>query len=323
MIKLSVACVIDDDLASQIQTSNARCTRAAYDVSVVQALRRIYNKVTLVSVGEDDKAAIDHLLRLRPDVVVNLAYASHPLEASFVGLLEILGLRYTGSSPRGIVLANDKTRSRHLLKAAGVRVPNFVELVQGETTAINLPPPLLVKPSSLASSAGINDDSLVKTPEEARKRAERIWKRFGTTALCDEFVVGREFRMSMIEASTTSIKPGAIIEWHFGTAKPGWGFRTEAIRINGRVQRLRQVTRDLADLPRRKTEELAAMARTAMKALDIRGYSTFDLRMDDRERVTVIEVNANPGLWSGSRLWTNPSFEATIKKIVAAALRRE
>ena len=98
MIKLSVACVIDDDLASQIQTSNARCTRAAYDVSVVQALRGIYHKVTLVSVGEDNKAAIDHLLRLRPDVVVNLAYASHPLEASFVGLLEILGLRYTGSS---------------------------------------------------------------------------------------------------------------------------------------------------------------------------------------------------------------------------------
>jgi D-alanine-D-alanine ligase-like ATP-grasp enzyme len=180
-----------------------------------------------------------------------------------------------------------------------------------------------VKPSSLASSAGINDDSLVKTPEEARKRAERIWRRFGTTALCDEFVVGREFRISMIEASATSIKRGAIIEWHFGTGKPGWGFRTEAIRINGRVQRLRQVTRDLADLPRRKTEEITAMVRTAMKVLDIQGYSTIDLRMDDQERVSVIEVNSNPGLWSGSRLWTNPSFEVTLKKIVAAAFRRE
>jgi D-alanine-D-alanine ligase-like ATP-grasp enzyme len=94
------------------------------------------------------------------------------------------------------------------------------------------------------------------------------------------------------------------------------------MRINGRVQRLRKMTRDLADIPRKKTEEITAMMRTAMKALDIQGYLTADLRMDDRERVTVIEVNANPGLWSGSRLWTNPSFEVTLKKIVAAAFRR-
>jgi len=322
MINLSVAVVIDDDIAAQVRSSKSRCTRATYDISVVEALRRIYRKVTLIDVVEKHDVVIEQLLKLRPDVVFNLAYSSHPLEASFVGLLEILGLPYTGSSPRGIVLANDKTRSRHLLKAAGVRVPAFVELAPGKRTAIDLTPPLLVKPSSLASSAGINDNSLVKTAEEARKRAAHIWKRFDTTALCDEFVVGREFRVSMIEASATSMTCGAIIEWHFGTAKPGWGFRTEAMRINGRLKRLRKVSRDLADIPRRKAEEIADIARTAMKALDIAGYTTMDLRMDDQGRVSVIEANANPGLWSGSKLWTNPSFASTMKKIVASALRR-
>ncbi|MGH9419382.1 MAG: hypothetical protein ACRD3J_05355, partial [Thermoanaerobaculia bacterium] len=101
MIRLSVAVVIDDDIISQVQASKSRCTRATYDISVVEALRRLYKKVTLVSVGKDNNAAIDHLQKLRPDVVFNLAYSSHPLEASFVGLLEILGLRYTGSPPRG------------------------------------------------------------------------------------------------------------------------------------------------------------------------------------------------------------------------------
>ena len=41
MINLSVACVIDEDIAPQVRASKSRCTRATYDISVVEALRRI------------------------------------------------------------------------------------------------------------------------------------------------------------------------------------------------------------------------------------------------------------------------------------------
>jgi len=79
MINLSVAVVIDDDIAAQVRSSKSRCTRATYDISVVEALRRIYRKVTLIDVVETHDVVIEQLLKLRPDVVFNLAYSSHPL----------------------------------------------------------------------------------------------------------------------------------------------------------------------------------------------------------------------------------------------------
>jgi D-alanine-D-alanine ligase len=321
MTRLSVACAIDEDIAGQIRTAKPTLIRARYDLSVVQALRSNYSEVNIISVVKGSRT-LDELVRLRPDVVFNLAFCTLPLEASFAGCLEMLGIPYTGSGPSGLTLASDKVRSRHLLRLAGVRVPRFVELAPGQTTTIDLAPPLIVKPVSLASSAGIYADSVVRTHKDVLRLARRIWKRFGVSAVCDEFIVGREFRIGMVETTKGVPKIAGITEWRFDTALPGWGYKTEAIRINPRVRRAHHVTRGLAELSRRKIAELAAIARTAMTVLDVRGYATVDVRIDESERVTVIEVNPNPGLWSGSAIWSNPSFELNIRRIVNSGLRR-
>ncbi len=320
MIDLFVACAVDKDVATEVLSDNPRSTRGKYDVSVVRSLRRLYRKVEVVKVSEGNAQPVENLLRLRPDVVFNLALSNHNLEASFAGMLDTMGLKYTGSSPRGIILGNDKATSRFLLADAKVPVPAFVRLVQGTDAGIDIPPPLIVKPESDASSAGIYDDSVVMNAQDAKKRAARIWQRFETPALCEEFVVGREFRISLIDVRG-GLKVGGIIEWHFGVAKPGWGFRTEAMRTNSRIQAARKMTRSQAVLPPKKVGELTAIAKKAMAALDIRGYTTLDVRMDKEGRFKVLEANANPGLWSESRLWNAPSFDLTIKRIVQAALR--
>jgi D-alanine-D-alanine ligase len=321
MINLFVACAIDKDVAAEVLSNNPRSTRGKYDISVVQSLRRLYRKVEVVSVSDGNAQVVDSLMRLRPDVVFNLALSIHNLEASFAGMLDMMRLKYTGSSPRGIILGNDKATSRLLLADAKIPVPAFVRLVQGVDAGINIPPPLIVKPESEASSAGIYDDSVVMNALDAKTRAARIWKRFETPALCEEFVVGREFRISLVEVRGI-LKVGGIIEWHFGVAKPGWGFRTHAMRINSRIQAARKMTRSQAVLPLRKVGELADIAKKAMAALDIRGYTTLDVRMNNEGQFKVLEANANPGLWSESRLWNNPSFDLTIKRIVQAALHR-
>jgi D-alanine-D-alanine ligase len=321
MIDLFVACAIDKEVAAEVLSNKPRSTRGKYDVSVVQSLRRLYRQVEVVRVNEDNAQAVDSLMRLRPDIVFNLALSNHNLEASFAGMLDMLRLKYTGSSPRGIMLGNDKATSRFLLADAKVPIPAFVRLVQGVDAGISIPPPLIVKPESNASSAGIYDDSVVMNALDAKQRAERIWKRFETPALCEEFVLGREFRISLIEVRGTP-KVGGIIEWHFGVAEPGWGFRTEAMRINSRIQAARKMTRSQAVLPLKKVGELADIAKKAMAALDIRGYTTLDVRMNDAGQFKVLEANANPGLWSESRLWNNPSFDLTIRRIVQAGLHR-
>ena len=117
------------------------------------------------------------------------------------------------------------------------------------------------------------------------------------------------------------MRPVGITEWKFGDAAPGWGFKTQTIVNNFRVRRARRVSRALAILSRRDRHLFAETARAAMAALDVRGYATMDVRMDEMGRVSVLEVNSNPGLWSGSSIWSNPSFDRNIKRIVDAARR--
>jgi hypothetical protein len=38
-------------------------------------------------------------------------------------------------------------------------------------------------------------------------------------------------------------------------------------------------------------------------------------------QVSVLEVDSNPGLWSGGSIWSNPNFDRNIKRIVDAARR--
>lgn len=320
MIDLSVACLVDNDIASRVRTASPPGIRGTYARSVFWALRQIYKKVTVVSASHGSCRTIEALKLASPDVVFNLAYSAHPLEAAFAGSLEVIGVPYTGSGPLGIALSRDKPRSRRLLQEAGLNVPRFVELPPNELRVINLSPPLIVKPALLASSAGIHADSLARTTAEVPKLAKRIWDRYGVSAVCEEFIVGREFRIGLVE-SVRAMRPAGITEWRFGS-QSGWGFKTEAVRTHRTVRRAQNITVRMAQIPEKTSKELLAVSRVAMAALDVRGYATLDFRMNHAGHVTILEVNANPGLWSQSGVWSTPSFKDNIKTIVNAALRK-
>jgi hypothetical protein len=51
----------------------------------------------------EGKRTIEELARLQPEVVFNLAFCSCPLEPSFAGALEVLGLPFTGSVLRALL----------------------------------------------------------------------------------------------------------------------------------------------------------------------------------------------------------------------------
>jgi D-alanine-D-alanine ligase len=319
----SIACVIDADIIAAVRRGRKTSKRAAYDISLVRALRQLFASVHLVSATERSSGTIEELVRLKPGVVFNLAFSASPSEASFAGALEMLGIPYTGSDALGIALANDKIRSRQLLAAAGIRVPRFIALPSARRPArIDFAPPFIVKPACLANSSGIDADSIVGSYAQALKRADRIWEVFGVPAVCDEFIVGPEFHVALVEGARGRFRIAAIVELVFGKAEPGKGFKSEEVSVKGKPCRVHRVTFRAPKLPPRQIAELARIARAAADVVGIRGYAKVDLRMDDQQRITVIEVNANPGLLATSILWRSPTFKASIKRIVAAALRR-
>ena len=320
----AIACVIDDDIIDHVrrgETSEAD-KRMAFDISVVRRLRRLADVVHLVP-GTEGGRTIEELARLRPQVVFNLAFSSCSLEPSFAGALELLGLPFTGSGPSGIAVANDKIRSRHLLRTAGIRVPRFVELApRRRPKALDFDPPFIVKPVSSGDSEGIRSDSVVDSYAQALKRADRIWRELEMHAVCDEFIVGREFQVGIVEARRRAFHITEIVELHFESARAGRGFKTEFLRKRGKPCRLYETHARRALLPRRLKTRMAEIARKTAEVLDLRGYAKIDFRMDDEENIVLIEANPNPGLFSTNKIWGRPGFEINLRRIIHAALRR-
>jgi D-alanine-D-alanine ligase len=199
MTKGPIACVIDDDMVEAVK-SGKQTGRAVADLFVIRALRRFSPHVKLVAAVDRDTRTIEELMHLKPSIVFNLVFSALPSEPSFAGVLEILGIPYTGSGPLGIGLANDKVRSRRLLASAGIRVPQFVEISPTRRPAkIDFAPPLIVKPVLSGNSVGIHAGSVVDSYARALKRADRIWRELEQPALCDEFIAGREFHVGLVE----------------------------------------------------------------------------------------------------------------------------
>jgi D-alanine-D-alanine ligase len=323
--KLVVACTVDTDVYRQLSTRKAVFDRAKCDLAVMEAIERLYGAVHLVSVGDDLGRVLDQIRALAPDVVFNLAQATLDREPAFAGVLEYLRIAFTGSGLYGIALSRDKIRSRELLRAAGVPVPRFVEILPGDGVAkIDLTPPLFVKPAKLGGcSFGIYRDSLVTTPKAAIGCARRLWKRYAMTSVCDEFIIGRELRVGILEdVARRRFRIVGITESLFPRSAPGWGFKSQGIRVNPRVREAQGVESIVPSLPRALLAELRAIADTSCRVLDMRGYASLDVRIDDRGRCVVLEVNANPGLSTRSRIWGRPSLAANIRTIVEAALPR-
>jgi D-alanine-D-alanine ligase len=315
---LSIACVVDPRVGGAISGSRISTAFASYDASVLEALCRLYRPVHLVRAYAGSTRTLDELRSLRPDVVFNLAFSAIPPEVPFVGALGLLGIPYTGSGPGALALANDKVRSRMMLRAVGVPVPKFVALEPGSKPRIDFDPPYIVKPSLSAASAGVYADSLARTRSAVGRLAARIWKRFEQPAVCDEFIVGREIRVGAVDDATGTPRLTGMAEWGF---PDGWGFKTEAIRINPRVRQAQRVTRERVAVTRQMTRELERLIRESMRILGVTGYATMDVRVDAEGRIYVLELNANPGLWAGGVLWSRPTFDTNIRRVVESALR--
>src|SRR5438105_1752732 len=128
---LFVVCAVDADVYGPIRSGHPRSDREKWDASVYESLRKLYTRVDLMAVKAGDMAALAALRSSGARVVFNLALSATAFEPAFAACVEYAGLRCTGSGMLAIALANDKIRSRMLLRDAGIRVPRFVALAPG------------------------------------------------------------------------------------------------------------------------------------------------------------------------------------------------
>ena len=135
-----------------------------------QALAENGHTSRRVVVDDSVEPVIDQLKASPPDLVFNVAESfrgKSALESNVAALLNLLDLRYTGSSPAGLILAGDKTLTKKVLAFHGIQSAKFATMFRGQVDwAHEIDFPLLVKPPQEDASLGITQKSVVHDVKE-------------------------------------------------------------------------------------------------------------------------------------------------------------
>jgi D-alanine-D-alanine ligase len=224
------------------------------------------------------------------DVVLIALHGTWGEDGRIQGLLDTIGVPYTGSGVLASALAMDKEVAKQVLAASGLDVPRGV-VVRGTgnadleaARAVGLP--AFVKPVNSGSSVGASivkaDAEFAPAIEEALKYDERV--------LVEEQIRGREFTVPVIGNDDLTALP--VIEILTKRAFFDYSAKYDA----GESEEICP-----ADIPPEVAKRAQDLAVRAHRALRCRGMSRLDL-MWSKDRMVALEVNTIPGMTANSLL---------------------
>jgi D-alanine-D-alanine ligase len=197
------------------------------------------------------------------------------------GILEWLGIPYTGSGVLASALAMDKLRTKRVWAAEKLPTPSY-ELLSSDTNfriaARKLGVPLMVKPASEGSSIGMSKVRAAGKLEEAYRLAAK----YDPVVIAEAFVDGIELTCGILgEEALPLIKLETPRDFYDYDAKY-LADDTRYILPSG--------------LPARKERELQELCLAAFRMLGCRGWGRVDLMLNKRGRPFLLEVNTAPGM---------------------------
>ncbi|MGZ3498971.1 MAG: D-alanine--D-alanine ligase family protein [Vulcanimicrobiaceae bacterium] len=261
-----------------------------------------------------DAGFIDAIRRIAPDVVFNALHGPGGEDGQIQGILDYLGIPYTGSGLEAAALAMDKHLTKKLLAAEGLPTAawDLFDLSGGTLPLLpgSLDLPLVVKPRYEGSSSGV---TIVRTHEQWTQAMIDTAKRYDEV-MAEEFIAGREFTCGVLGEEALPVIEIVANKDDFYTydAKYAAGGSTHIV-------------------PARIDDDLAArmqmLALSVHRLVGLRDYSRTDFIVSNEGRPYILEVNTLPGLTATSLLpdacnAVGISYEALIGRLIGYALAR-
>jgi D-alanine-D-alanine ligase len=256
--------------------------------------------VARLGVGSEPNTLVDGLSSLAPDVVFNMfeGLANRgDTEATAAGLLDWLGIPYTGSPFATLSLARSKHLTKHLLLGAGLPTPAFFVVDRLPLPTRPLEWPVIVKPAQQDASVGLDQGSVVTDSVRLEKRVAHLLQSYGPPVLVEEFIQGRELNVTLIElgdapeARVLPVSEVVFVDkdpsyWPIVTYDAKW---TPGSRDFGATP-----ARYPAEVDPALAESLGALARRAFRLLGCRDYARVDFRVRPSGQPYILELNPNP-----------------------------
>jgi len=213
-------------------------------------------------------------------------------DGTLQGMLEQIGLPYTGSGVMASALTMDKFRTKLVWQALGLPIAPFVALNRKHLTQVGQGPiaakiaelglPLIVKPSHEGSSVGM---SKVSSAEELIPALEEGF-RHDDNVLIEKWLSGPEYTVAIVG---DNVMPSIRIQ------PAGVFYDYQAKYISDETQYFCP-----SGLSTEQEKQLAEIALQAYLALDCSGWGRVDVMQDSEGGFNLLEVNTSPGMTSHS-----------------------
>ena len=247
---------------------------------------------------------------LAADIVFLALHGEEGENGKLQALLDLYGVKYTGSGYLGSALAMNKSLTKTLLAQTGIPVPGGVTVHRGEEPHPDPGFPCVVKPCSGGSSVGT---TIVRGPEEYAAALDLAF-RYEDSVIAERFVSGRELTVGVLDG-----KAMPVIE-----IIPKNGFYD----YKNKYQPGLTVELCPAPITAEETETVQRLAERVYTALHLEAYGRVDCIFSEEDGVCYcLEANTLPGMTPTSLM---PQMGAAMgldygelcEKLIEASLKK-
>lgn len=289
-------------------TSAEREVSLSTGKAIIEALKRKGLKVISIDV---DKDIAKKLLKEKINLAFIALHGRGGEDGTIQGLLELLGIPYTGSGVLASALALNKAQAKKVFKFHGLPVPKFQVLKKEDPGSriqdLKFPLPLVIKPAREGSTIGI---SIIHNKRDIKKAMEKAF-RYDEEIIIEEYIEGKEVTVGIVGDEALP-----VIE-----IRPKDAFYTyEAKYIKGLTDFIIP-----ARLSKRVYSQVQRIALTAYHALGCRHFARVDMIVNKKNKPYLLELNTIPGMTATSLLpqaaaKRGISFDNLVLKILEMAL---
>jgi len=262
----------------------------------------------------DGQTLPEDIRKAAPDVVFIALHGKLGEDGCVQGLLEVMGVPYTGPGVTCSALAMDKGLSKDIMVRHGIPTPDYVVIRKkgfdpSRPDFGGMTCPVVVKPANSGSTIGM---SFAFREEELLPGVVRAFEH-DDVVLIERFIEGRELTVGVIDGG-----PLPLVE----VIIPGGVYDYEA-KYHSTANRYVCP----AELDAETTAKVQRLAVEVFDALRGYGVGRVDFRLDAEGNAWALEMNTIPGMTKTSLLpkaaaASGVDFTALVETILIGALRR-
>jgi D-alanine-D-alanine ligase len=249
--------------------------------AVLKALRSLKLKAVAIDAGRD---LAQRIKKEKINVAFICLHGAMGEDGTVQGMLEVMGVPYTGCGVFASAASMDKAVSKRLFKCAGLLTPDWFCLKKFSPVPSSIKYPVAVKPSKQGSAIGV---SIVKSEKELEKAVKEAFK-YDDEIIIERFVKGVEITVGVLNGEVlpaVEIVPKA--EFYDFKSKYSKGGSRHIIPARLSAKALKSAER---------------AARTVYEVFKCRSVCRVDMIADKNGKIWVLENNTLPGMTETSLL---------------------